>query len=156
MQPFGGNVMPSPFPGMDPYLEGREWISVHTELSSEIARQLVPKLRPKYTVRTTRRFFNESGDGYHVKKQHGTVKESFAPLQRAAAMFAHAPYVTIEIRSVLKRNIITIIDLLAPTNKRGEGRKQYLQRRQWILSSSIHLIEIDLLRKGDRLPAPLW
>jgi hypothetical protein len=32
--------MPSPFPGMDPYLEGSEWTSVHAELSSEIARQL--------------------------------------------------------------------------------------------------------------------
>ena len=32
--------MPSPFPGMDPYLEGSEWVSVHAELSSEIARQL--------------------------------------------------------------------------------------------------------------------
>jgi hypothetical protein len=44
--------MPSPFPGMDPYLEGSEWVSVHAELSSEIARQLAPKLRPKYIVRT--------------------------------------------------------------------------------------------------------
>jgi hypothetical protein len=37
---------------MDPYLEGSEWVSVHAELSSEIARQLAPKLRPKYIVRT--------------------------------------------------------------------------------------------------------
>jgi len=36
--------MPSPFPGMDPYLEGSEWTSVHAELSSEIVRQLAPKL----------------------------------------------------------------------------------------------------------------
>ena len=30
--------MPSPFPGMDPYLEGSAWMGVHTELSVEIAR----------------------------------------------------------------------------------------------------------------------
>ncbi len=51
--------MQSPVPGMDPYLEGSEWISVHTEISSEIARQLAPKLRPKYIVRTTRRFVTQ-------------------------------------------------------------------------------------------------
>jgi len=42
--------MPSPFPGIDPYLEGSEWTSVPAELSSEIARQLSPKLRPKYDL----------------------------------------------------------------------------------------------------------
>jgi hypothetical protein len=35
--------MPNPFPGMDPYLEGDLWISVHTDLCAEIARQLAPK-----------------------------------------------------------------------------------------------------------------
>jgi len=54
--------MPSPFPGMDPYLEGAEWTSVHAELSSEIARQLAPKLRPKYVARTIRRFVTEMPD----------------------------------------------------------------------------------------------
>lgn len=42
--------MPSPFPGMDPYLEGRERVSVYAGLSSEIARQLAPLLRPKYVA----------------------------------------------------------------------------------------------------------
>lgn len=32
--------MPSPFPGMDPYLEGRRWMGFHHQLVSEIARQL--------------------------------------------------------------------------------------------------------------------
>src|SRR5436309_12384356 len=51
--------MPSPFPGMDPYLEGPEWSSIHVALSAEIARQLAPKVRPKYIVRTARRFVTE-------------------------------------------------------------------------------------------------
>src|SRR6266478_2297331 len=50
-----GRAMPNPFPGMDPYLEGDLWTSVHTDLSAEIARQLAPKVRPKYVVLTTRR-----------------------------------------------------------------------------------------------------
>jgi len=51
--------MPSPFPGMDPYLEGSEWSSVHVALSAEMARQLAPKVRPKYIVRTARRFVTD-------------------------------------------------------------------------------------------------
>src|SRR4051812_40474619 len=48
--------MPSPFPGMDPYLEGSLWGSVHTQLSVEIARQLTPLVLPRYAVLTERRF----------------------------------------------------------------------------------------------------
>ncbi|MFL5246163.1 MAG: DUF4058 family protein [Gemmataceae bacterium] len=51
--------MPSPFPGMDPYLEGSLWMSVHSQLSAEIARQLAPKLRPRYLALTTERFVME-------------------------------------------------------------------------------------------------
>src|SRR5580700_2878285 len=48
-------LMPNPFPGMDPYLEGDLWPTVHTDLCAEIARQLAPKLRPKYVALSTRR-----------------------------------------------------------------------------------------------------
>src|SRR5438874_9161627 len=40
--------MANPFPGMDPYLEGHLWTAVHSNLTEEIGRQLLPKLRPKY------------------------------------------------------------------------------------------------------------
>ena len=40
--------MPSPFPGMDPYLEGALWTTAHFALSAEIVRQLVPRLHPRY------------------------------------------------------------------------------------------------------------
>ena len=42
--------MPSPFPGMDPYLEGPSWMSFHGQFIAEIARQLAPRLRPKYVA----------------------------------------------------------------------------------------------------------
>src|SRR5256885_17026773 len=51
----GGRAMPNPFPGMDPYLEADLWTSVHTDLTAEIARQLAPKVRPKYVTRSARR-----------------------------------------------------------------------------------------------------
>ena len=48
--------MLSPFPGMDPYLEGELWTTVHSQLAAEIARQLAPKIAPRYVARTEKRF----------------------------------------------------------------------------------------------------
>src|SRR5438046_6743320 len=49
-------LMPSPFPGMDPYLEGSLWTSFHTQLAVEIQRHLMPLLRPNYLALTNERF----------------------------------------------------------------------------------------------------
>ena len=43
--------MPSPFPGMDPYLEGYLWADVHQALAYQCRRQLVPLVAPRYAVR---------------------------------------------------------------------------------------------------------
>ena len=49
--------MPSPFPGMDPYLEGRLlWHDVHQRLAGQISRQLAPHLSPRYVARLATRF----------------------------------------------------------------------------------------------------
>lgn len=111
--------MKSPFPGMDPYLEGDLWTTFHVQLAVEIARQLTPRLLPRY----------------------------FA--------FANQRQVTdtwVEIRDQAARRLVTLIEILSPTNKRGDGRKQYLRKRNKILCSSSHLMEIDLLRRGKRVP----
>src|ERR1022692_3187697 len=50
--------MPSPFPGMDPYLEGNLWTSFHAELAPMIAHQLVPLLRPKYIALPERKYIS--------------------------------------------------------------------------------------------------
>src|SRR4051812_23312514 len=50
--------MPSPFPGMDPYLEAPDlWPDVHARLIAQIAEQLTPKLRPRYVARVELRTF---------------------------------------------------------------------------------------------------
>jgi len=50
--------------------------------------------------------------------------------------------------------IVTLIELLSPTNKRagGDGREQYLDKREEIIQSRTNLVELDLLRGGQRLP----
>jgi hypothetical protein len=113
--------MPSPFPGMDPWLEGPLWSSVHFQLSAEIARQLAPRLAPKYLALSNERF-------------------------------VLALQITIEIRDTANRHLVTAIEVLSPTNKSGEGFREYIIRRQRYLLSTTHLIEIDLLRSGRRVP----
>ena len=44
--------MLSPFPGMDPYLEGSIWPDFHNTLAIYIKAQLIPQISPKYLVQT--------------------------------------------------------------------------------------------------------
>jgi hypothetical protein len=81
-------------------------------------------LRPKYLVLTEQRFV--------------TVER--------------IPLKTVEIWDAEHRRLVTAIEVLSPTNKRGEGRIEYAAKRQSIMRSDTHLIEIDLLRAGSRFP----
>ena len=48
---------------------------------------------------------------------------------------------------------VTVLEMLAPVHKRpGEGRQAHLDKRAALLESSVHLVEIDLLRQGPRMP----
>jgi hypothetical protein len=164
--------MPNPFPGMDPYLEGDLWTTVHTDLCAEIARQLAPKLRPKYVALSTRRVIlappdeSEGAAGQrfpdvgilstHTPGSSHAAAVASAPLIVAANLPEPIPHVSIEIRDVAQRRLVTCIEVLSPTNKRGPGREEYAGKRFQILSGSAHLVEIDLLRAGTRFPtAPL-
>src|SRR5712691_5356278 len=154
--------MPSPFPGMDPYLEGALWTTVHFSLSAEIVRQLAPKLRPRYLVLPAERFVTETPESVAIstadiypdvsvaETRSATVTTQGtaiapAPLELATIIPTPIPHVTIEIRD-------TAIEVLSPTNKRGDGRQEYLAKRRRILLSTAHLLEIDLLRQGQRVP----
>ena len=59
----------------------------------------------------------------------------------------------LEIRDKRDRRLVTVIELLSPTNKySGPDREQFLVKRGRLLASWTHLVEIDLLRGGPRLP----
>ena len=59
----------------------------------------------------------------------------------------------LEIREVATREVITAIELLSPINKRpGRGRQTYENKRERVLSSATHLVEIDLLRIYEPMP----
>jgi hypothetical protein len=154
---------------MDPYLEGTLWTTVHFSLSAEIVRQLAPKLRPRYLVLPAERFVMETPESVAISTTdmypdvsvaevrptatptRGTMIAP-APLELATVIPAPIPHVTIEIRDTAQRQLVTAIEILSPTNKRGEGRQEYLSKRRRILLSTAHLLEIDLLRQGQRVP----
>ena len=74
------------------------------------------------------------------------------PLIMATIMPEQIPVYSIEIRDVADRHLVTTIEIISPTNKRGDGYREYLDKRNRILSSTTHLLEIDLLRQGKRVP----
>ena len=116
---------------------------------------------PKYIVRTARRFVTDMPEDIAVTAgdlyPDVSVAEAAAPqgsglppamvtptpLQMATVMPSRVPHVTIEIRDVAQRELVTAIELLSPTNKRGEGYREYLDKRRRLLCSMAHLIEID-------------
>ena len=167
--------MPSPFPGMDPYLEGSQWMSVHSALSIEIARQLAPRVPERYVVRPNERMVTITPEVEGRADEVGTMyPDAFvvdagtlielpgaaaggqalmpAPLLLATVIPVSIPHVTVEIHDVAGRELVAAIEVLSPTNKRGEGRTEYLAKRRRVLLSEAHLVEIDLLRAGQRVP----
>jgi hypothetical protein len=163
--------MPSPFPGMDPYLEGSIWSSVHTTLTTEIARQLAPKLRIGYVVLVTERFDMELTDeelsSSRIIIPDVSIAEDTpwpspvfnpasgiipAPLTLNTMVVDREPQFSIEIQDLEDRKLVTAIELLSPSNKQGSSRAEYLAKRNGILFSDANLLEIDLLRGGKRVP----
>ena len=151
--------MPSPFPGMDPYLEHPEqWPSVHLGLIVAIRDALVPRVRPKYrVVIETRTFFDLPGDlKFTTIPDVGVLREARAPygdpIQVAVPMVEEMRQGYLKIRNVATGEVITVIEIFSPTNKRpGKGRAEYEDKRLQILSSRVNLVEIDLLRDGEPL-----
>lgn len=164
--------MPTPFPGMDPYLERRGlWEEVHTSLIVAIQHFLTPLLRPKYRVAVEQRVYlsllppKEQRSGkpdVMIVLKMPTLKSSMTSiLTLAEPAEADPPLVGelpqpeeileryLEIRDTTTQEVITAIEILSPTNKESkDGRQQYEQKRLKVLASSTSLVEIDLLRAG--------
>lgn len=161
--------MPSPFPGMDPYLEHPLlWPGLHRRLIVALADDLTPKVRPRYFVEVEERIYQSAVDGLVLigrSDVHVVSTPAPKPAEVSPAATVVAPRTVrvpvpdeiretfLEVRSVEEGEVITVVELLSPTNKRpGEGRRTYEMKRQRILGSLTHLLEIDLLRAGQRLP----
>jgi hypothetical protein len=164
--------MPSPFPGMDPYLEQPIfWSEFHSRLIVALADTIAPNLFPKYYVGVETRTYLDSSDeelligipdavvlssaGKHSSKQishqeANPVAVQSRPQQITLPMPVEITERYLEVRETGTDAVITVIEVLSPKNKRkGKGRSVYEEKRHAILGSMSHLVEIDLLRADE-------
>ncbi len=59
----------------------------------------------------------------------------------------------LEIRDRQGRELVSVLEMLSPSNKRGDDRQQYLTKREGLLGGAAHLTELDLLRGGRPMPS---
>ncbi len=169
--------MPSPFPGMDPYLEHPTlWPDVHHELIPEIRVELNEKLRPAYFVRLEQRVYvtDETDPGraatiipdvHIVAALEQTWSESswngddggvavVEPVVATTLLVEEVCEMRIEIIDSHSRSVVTVIEVLSPANKvpAAAGRKSYADKRREVMQSPSHFVEIDLLRAGTPMP----
>jgi len=165
--------VPAPFPGVDPYIEGQVWQDFHLRLIAVISELLMPSLRPRYLVRVEERIYLEhetTGLTRHIQPDlllvdsggdrsgtGGAVLSAIEPVNITLPIpeEVRERYLTLRVRDTL--DVVTIIEILSPTNKRpgpgSDGLASYLAKREEILLTRTNLVELDLLRGGSRLPS---
>jgi hypothetical protein len=143
--------MPSPFPGMNPYLEQDDaWHDFHKSFMVALAAAVGRGLANYYIVKILSHVYihelpadcvaNRRGAGLAGRMGFPTVDVEKLPY--------------LEIRDWRDKRVVTVIELLSPANKNsGADREQYLSKRGELLASRTHLVEIDLLRGGPRMPS---
>jgi hypothetical protein len=164
--------MHSPFPGMDPYIENRElWSDFHNSLAYEARTTLNETIQPNYFARLTPYVTYEvieigEARGIYpdlsVWKAQPPLNESAlattvispAPVKSVVPLEMPLRTQRVEIRATTTQELVTIIEILAPVNKRPghDAYRDYRRKRRDILRSSVHLLELDLLRGGERPP----
>jgi hypothetical protein len=162
--------MPSPFPGMNPYLEqDTVWHDFHERFCPALAELLTPQVRPSYVARIDEHVYIHelpaeprrlaARADVSLSRTQVTAGDQAGAVMLAPPVRVQLPAIDIErlafveIRDRVDRRVVTVIELLSPTNKyAGPDREQYLAKRGQLLARGTHLVEIDLLRGGPRLP----
>jgi hypothetical protein len=166
--------MPSPFPGMNPFLEQDDvWNTFHHHFILASMEALFPQVRPRYTVHVGEHVYIHEvatedeqliglGDialsrgrisptGNVVGSTAGTLTAPVPGRIVPATLEERQPFV--EVRDRRGGEVVAILELLSPSNKKsGRDRQQYLGKRDQVFDSPAHFIELDLLRGGPRLP----
>ena len=169
--------MPSPFPGMDPYLEAPAiWPEVHQRLITYTADALRPLLRSThYRARINERvillgeqkvrtIYPDVSVSLTADFTQSRINGSETPVDKPTRVMVEAdkPVVVIEptevvepfleIRLARGGALVTVIEILSPVNK-TTGSPMYREKQTNILIHGINLVEIDLLRDGGHVLA---
>jgi len=163
--------MPSPFPGMDPYLEDPAfWSDFHARFITYWSDALADVLPEHYEAR-----IDEKVRLVEVAPPRRKLIEPDVALSKRGPSRAPSPVpagvatlepVTlplvieeeemheryIEILHRPERALVAVLELLSPANKEEPGRSDYLAKRNALLRHPVHLVEVDLLLSGRRLP----
>ena len=161
--------MPSPFPGMDPYLEKPAyWRDLHQSLIYCVRAQLNAALPEGYAasaeercyiVRPARSIYPDvsvirtapNPPAAHAQR---TLTATIDPPLQVPIVLEEIREPFLEIRTTdAQERLITVIEVLSPANKSGEGAEEYRRKQRQVLQSDCHLLEIDLLRSGQHLVA---
>ncbi len=164
--------MPSPFPGMDPWLETR-WESIHMSLCVYASDLLNRQLTDNYQATVDKRVVVQADAGERSIRPDISVfragGESFVTFSGdgggttalAEADVALEP-VTVALRPVeinqyfveirdYDGRLFTVVEFVSPTNKRpGDGLDKYRQKQAECRVCGVSLVEIDLTRAGRR------
>lgn len=174
--------MTSPFPGMDPFIESCGlWGDFHGRLISKILARLEDQAPDRYVVRCGERSYvvlvEEEGKKHHPflpdvsvtterRKKPGRGKGGTAvaavepaaegePVTMRAFVAEEHREAFVEIHEAAgDQRLVTAIEVLSPSNKRPgtPGWDLYQRKRQSLLLGEANLVEVDLLRGGQRLP----
>ncbi|MGE3807177.1 MAG: DUF4058 family protein, partial [Gemmataceae bacterium] len=127
--------MPSPFPGMDPYLElDRVWAGFHHQLITCLYQILLPGLVDRYKARIGQRHY-------------ASEQALFTSVVREEHLEEY-----IEIRQRNETRLVTLVDVVSPANMlTAEGRRAFLDKRLEGKHQGANLVEIDLVLQGDPL-----
>jgi hypothetical protein len=141
-------------------------------LIAEMLNTLAPRIRPKYVVEAERRVYLETNP-YDPERfirpdvaielesaRRVTSREEAGAVGVAEPVTLTLPmpaehreaYLTVRLRK--PRRVVTVIEVLSPTNKKPRtlGREVYTAKRDGVLECKTHLVELDLLRGGERMP----
>jgi hypothetical protein len=156
---------------MNPYIEQDAfWRDFLLEFLPAIRGRLVGQVRPNYIVmldehiyvqehpRVARRLVGRAEVSLEALPQPGDeeavgfgILEPPVQVRIPVQEVRRVPF--LEIRNRVGRELITVVELLSPANKRGGAdREQYVAKREQLLKSAAHFVEIDLLRGGRPMP----
>ena len=165
--------MPSPFPGMDPYLEAPGyWSGFHTTFIVALRGAITRALPSGYYADVEQHVWLQGDDPetrepFAVPDNYVAEKNGHSSGGGTAVLLATDPSVEVTLPKPTKHRgakfvkivdqpgsrVVTVIELLSPSNKAsGDDRDGYLEKRNDYLLTGTNLVEIDLLRGGERLP----
>lgn len=155
--------MKSPFPGMDPYLE-QHWLDVHSSLvigsrnslNEQLPDDLIASAEERVAVEGERggeglidpdvKIFEPPADmSAAVESSAGRIEAPYRLLAQVEPMIERF----IRIIEAGTERLITVIEFVSPTNKKGEGLQAFRSKRAELLVSGVNFVEVDLGRSGD-------